>query len=157
MMTRAQAILALAARVPAEAYPKLSPEDLGVAIDGAERCAVWSASTAYDAGAKMVPATANGRLYRCVQPGTSAATEPTFSGLPRPEYVRDGSIVWRDAGPAPGERYDLSAALRAAWLMKAGRAAGDVDNSDAGMSLKASQLMEHCERMASRYGPRGVV
>lgn len=54
----------------------------------------WQASTAYDPFNYVIPTTANGHQYRCVDGGVSAAGEPTWPTTIN-ETVVDGTVTWR--------------------------------------------------------------
>jgi hypothetical protein len=54
-------------------------------------------STAYSLGDLMIPATANGYLYRCSTAGTSAASPPTL-GTTLGGTTTDGTAVWTCVG-----------------------------------------------------------
>ena len=79
---------------------------------------LWTASTAYTLGQRVLSHTANGWVYECVDAGTSAASAPAFpTGLG--EIVVDGGVVWRNvmddvSGGATNLRIQLSAGQTAA-------------------------------------------
>lgn len=54
--------------------------------------AAWAANHVYTAGTLVNPTTSNGHSYRCSTAGTSAGTEPTWSG--RFPAVTDGTAAW---------------------------------------------------------------
>lgn len=58
-----------------------------------------AASTAYQVGDIVRPATANGRIYKCVVTGISGASLPTYTTVGGRE-VTDGTVVWVEAGVA---------------------------------------------------------
>ena len=53
----------------------------------------WAASTAYNAGDKIMPSTSNGFFYECTTAGTSGTTEPTWPTT-NGATVTDGTVVW---------------------------------------------------------------
>lgn len=55
-------------------------------------------STAVSTGATIVPATPNGRLYRCTTAGTTGAGEPTWPTTAG-GTVTDGGAVWTEMTP----------------------------------------------------------
>lgn len=50
-------------------------------------------NTAYTAGQRVVPATANGHIYKCLTAGTSGSSAPTFPLTPN-ATVADGTVTW---------------------------------------------------------------
>lgn len=60
---------------------------------------VWSGQSGYEVGDLVRPTTGNGRLYRCVAAGTSAASEPSWPTAAA-TTVDDGTVTWAEAGIA---------------------------------------------------------
>jgi hypothetical protein len=62
----------------------------------------WAALTAYTIGSRVI---FEGRVYHCINPGTSGATEPTSAGTGYGDNVTDGaSVIWAPAAHN-GEAY----------------------------------------------------
>jgi len=59
--------------------------------------AARAATTAYGAGAYVVPTAANGHVYKCTTAGTTGSTEPTWPTT-HGATVADGSVVWAEVG-----------------------------------------------------------
>jgi hypothetical protein len=159
-MTRAQAIDRLRLNGILSAYPEIAPDTAGEILDATARASVHAVSTSYDFGAKVIPSTANGRLYQCIVGGTSGATAPTWPTNINARIgaqITDGTATWKDAGPAHPEMYDLNAASRECWLRRAQELAIKTDASVDGTNLKRSQLYEHALAQARRYGWRGAL
>lgn len=161
--TRAETATALASLCAASAYPVLSSDDLLRIVDSVRRASTHALDTAYAVGDMVVPATPNGRVYRCVVAGTSdSATAPSFPTSSLYHFIgyriseATGDLVWEDAGPIARELYDLRWAASKAWTEKAGLVAADIDASDDDKSVKLSQLHAHCLAMAARYRPLEV-
>jgi hypothetical protein len=57
----------------------------------------WQANVAYVQGDYIVPSSSNGHYYKCLQPGTSGASQPTFPTTTQAS-VTDGSIIWKESG-----------------------------------------------------------
>ena len=55
---------------------------------------VWQAGTSYTTEDTVIPSTPNGFMYKCVQAGTSAGSEPTF-GTTVDEDTNDNTVIWR--------------------------------------------------------------
>jgi hypothetical protein len=153
-MTRQAAIQKLSALVDAGEAPPLTEADLESCVDEAAGWGLWVAATAFSVGQTIAPTVANGRLYRCAESGTTDATEPTWP-TERNSYsgrrISDGTAVWVDTGPAPTERYDMKAAQRAAWMLRATRTAKLIDVANGQDKLTLSQRHEQCLAMARRF------
>jgi prepilin-type N-terminal cleavage/methylation domain-containing protein len=64
----------------------------------------WLSITPYGLGAVVVPATANGFLYRCTTPGISGNAPPTWN-TGAGSTTNDGTVVWTQFG-ATGVSFD---------------------------------------------------
>lgn len=143
-----------------EAEPTLADTDaeLGLILDQARRATIWTTATAYAVGAVILPTVRNGRRYKCVQAGTSAATEPEWS-LAIGAQVGDGTgnLVWREDGPDWENVYDLRQAIYLAWRAKAAKAANLYQINKGGHDNHAmQQIYDHCLAEARRWAPLQV-
>lgn len=111
----------------------------------------WAASTAYKVGDVVMPNPRDGHRYKCIQAGTSGASQPSFS---TGDYARttDNAVVWEEAGEQFSSVYDVRSAIREAWELKAAKASDRTNFSADGASISAHQTPEFCLRMAQRYG-----
>ena len=153
-MTLANAMEYVANRVPINVYPIVSTSVLESLVSATSRHTVRANSTTYYVGNRVVSVVENGRVYKCVVPGTSNASAPIWpeAGEARTgQIVKDGTVEWIDHGPMYSESYDLNAAIRAVWMYKAGQAAMDIDATDGGLSYRSSQIQKQCLEMARRY------
>lgn len=152
-MTRAEALLEVARNCGSSEYPYLDSTDLSALVDKWRGYTVWTASTAYVVGDKIIPTVSNGRLYICIIAGTADTVEPEWPDyVTQPYYgIGDGqNLVWQDIGPAPVQ-YDVMAASREGWLLKASRATGLVNVTDGAVSAGMGQLQDKCIRQAQRF------
>lgn len=158
-----------------EDEPRLSEDELTDILGRHRRYRVWTAATTYRIGQRIVPTVPDGRLYRCVRPGTSGATEPSWPtarypylnaemyqsqlrGIRTTDGANDATAaVWEDAGPMPASQYDIKAAAHDAWEIKAARTAKLMDIASGPDRLNLSQQHKHCLAMAARYGSVSVV
>lgn len=160
MMTREQAAERLRISGITSAYPEIPAGDVLTILDNTARATEHATSTAYEVGARVLSTEKNGRLYKCVIAGTSAATAPSWPSIRFTrigQQVVDGTATWEDIGPAHAEIYDINAASRECWLYRANVLASKFDTSADGMSMKRSQLYEHALTQAKRYGWRGAL
>lgn len=125
------------------------------------KCAeIWSASTAYDIGAVVIPmeANRNGHRFKLIKftdmatDRKSAATEPSWTCY-RDSYFTDNHIVWQEDGfDYNGILWDFVGAWGEGWELKASKAVKATDVSDnQGVSGKWSQIYDHCALQASKY------
>lgn len=160
MMTRAQAAERLSLSGVTTAEPEISTEDVFSILDNTARASSHATSTAYTVGARILPSTINGRLYKCIVAGTTGATAPSWPSAGRgvlSQRVVDGSVTWEDIGAAHAEKYDLNAASRECWLYRANMLSQKFDTSTDGATMRRSQLYDHAIAQARRYGWRGAV
>lgn len=158
-MTEAQALAKLSTLCQHEVYPTLTTAEMQGLLSDAPRFSTHTVSTTYAVGAKVVPSTPNGRLYLCTVAGTTDDTAPVWPTryTRLSQRIQDGTAVWEDIGPTLAEPYDLSAAARAGWMLKAAKASADIDTGDKDQSTKASQAQTQCLRIANRYGTRAAL
>lgn len=159
-MTQAEAVQYIRDRVNVAEYPVLTDIDMVTIVSNRLRYSTWAASTAYAYGARVVPVAPNGRMYRCVRPGTSGATAPSWPEWPTSHMgytLADGAgnLQWEDDGPA-ASAYNLRGMLYDAWMLKAGRASGDFDVRDRDADMRRSQVLDHCRRMAFSLSPHAI-
>jgi hypothetical protein len=142
----------------ANVSPVLTPGELQDCLDDARVAFVWAASTNYATlphghGLAVIPSAAkrNGHLYELVKFATtgttSGATEPNWPET-RDSEIKDGDLTWREVGSELDSLWDMPAAARAAWLLKAGKVAQCTDFSQDGVSFSSSHLYDHCMRQA---------
>jgi hypothetical protein len=161
-LTRLQAIKQLSQYVQSEQYPELDNNQLGNLIDSYVRFSTWTASTAYKVGDIIVPQVPNGRMYMCIVAGTSNATQPDFPQVsyacgqvfyenPQQYYGQGYGLTWQDSGFVQVEKYDVRAAAKAGWLLKASIAANLANTNDGKMKIDLHQIQENCIQMAAKF------
>lgn len=140
-------------KVAPEEEPALTDEQLCRLLDRARVATVWTATTAYAYGDVVLPTTRNGHRYRCVEPGTSQATEPDWSTRTG-AYQTDGDdLVWQEDGRQYEDLWDIDRAAHAAWLLKASMASGWYEFTDSGLNLKRQQVAAACRTQAKAFAP----
>jgi hypothetical protein len=142
------ALAALRRYVQPDTEPKLDDPELNAILNSVQRASFWTASTVYVYGAVIIPTTQNGHRFKCIQGGTTAATEPTWPKR-NGAVITDGDVRWEEAGPAFDNVFDIRAAAHQAWLMKEAKASELVDQG----SAKYSQIAERCRTMALSFEP----
>ena len=140
-----------------EAKPALDDTEYTNALAAALRHSTRADDTAYTVGAVVIVngSDFNGRTYRCQTAGTSASAGvtkwPTADGATMGQSITDGTVVWVDQGEAFTSAYDVEAAAKECWRLKASKAVGLVDSSDGPLRNSWSQVYEHCMRQAARF------
>lgn len=143
-------------------FPELDNNQLGNLIDQHKKYSTWTANTSYIVGDMVIPTVPNGRVYQCIIAGTSTTTEPTFpqigyavgqafydySALGPGEYY---GLTWQDNGFITQEVYDVRAAAKQAWLLKASIAANLANTDDGKMKVELHQIQENCLQMAGKF------
>ena len=159
-LTRLQAIKELSDLCQATLFPELETNQLARLIDQHVRFNTWTASYSYKVGDIVVPTTPNGRMYLCIIAGTSGAIEPSFPqiGYAVGQSISDGPIPqnsfalnWQDAGYVQVEKYDVRAATKQAWLLKASIAANLANTDDGKMKIQLHTIQENCIQMAGKF------
>ncbi len=148
----------------ASVAPILSPTDLDLILERHKRATRWSATTAYGVGQLMIPPTRNGRVYRCIQPGTSTDSRsylefPT-SGIAWGDGTSDPILLWEDCGPdfvlsydmdaSHVNVYDIISAAKECWKMKRRKTTQFIQAGD----LNFQQVHEHCVAEEARFSPK---
>ena len=160
-LSRLQAIKQLSDMCQSTLYPELTDNQLGNLIDQHKKFATWQPSTSYLVGDMIVPTIPNGRVYQCIIAGTSTTTEPTFPsigyavgqcfynyvGTPPNFY----GLTFQDNGFITTEVYDVRAAAKQAWLLKASIAANLANTSDGQMRIDLHTIQENCIQMAGKF------
>lgn len=59
-----------------------------------QSCTPWAATNPQSLGDIVIPTTANGYSYRCITPGTTGSTQPTWPTTQQ-ATVTDGTVTWR--------------------------------------------------------------
>ncbi len=131
-----------------DATPALDDVELNAILDDVQRASFWILSTAFIYGDVVLPATKNGHRYKCIEPGTTATTEPTWPTRDG-NTVTDGTVRWEEAGPDYDNVFDIRAAAHQAWVTKESKASELFDAG--GQSL--SQIAEHCRMKAESFSP----
>lgn len=135
--------------------------ELRVILAKHKRASVWTTNTAYQIGDRIVPTAANrnGCRYIAIEyrttgtDQTTGTTEPIWSTT-RNARITDDQIVWQEDGfDWNGELWDLTAAARDGWLLKASKASLTSDVVRGELEIKSSQLFDHCIAMSQKYQP----
>lgn len=141
--------------------PTLTVDEQSLILSQHQRARLWVASTVFQLGAIVVPTLANrnGHRYKAVEYTTTAttqqtgATEPSWSTT-RDSQVTDNVIVWQEDGDDwNGNLWDMIAAAKQAWLLKASKASVTSDVVRGELDIKSSQLFDHCMRMSEQFSP----
>lgn len=160
-LSRLAAIKQLSDLCQSTLYPELTDNQLGNLIDQHKKFATWQPSTSYAVGDMVIPTTPNGRVYQVIVAGTSTTTEPTFPsigyavgqsffnyvGTPPNFY----GLTFQDNGFITTEVYDVRAAAKQAWLLKASIAANLANTSDGQMRIDLHTIQENCIQMAGKF------
>lgn len=155
-LTRTQAITQLSLMVQSTEYPEISPDELGTLIDTYKRSNDWAPSTLYVYGDLVQPIIKNGRLYQCIEAGTSGTVNvfPDYYTVSSTDIgYADNTTKWIDIGPANVEVYDVRTAARAGWILKAGKVANLISSKDGSQDINLEALQKQCLVMAEKYRP----
>jgi hypothetical protein len=156
-MTLIEARASLKRTVQASIEPILTDVEIDEILAAHLRYSTYAASTAYVVGdrVRLSGSSDNGRIYRCTIGGTSAASDatpdfPDSNSAVMGQKISDGeTIIWQDDGADRIGPYDLRGAEKDCWMLKASKVASNVDFSDSGQSLKASQEATEYRRRAN--------
>lgn len=137
--------------------PTLTTPEVEGIVDSCVKATIWTANTAYEIGAVILPTARNGRRFVCVQRGTShATTEPTWTVQLYAEYqdgASDPVLTWREDGPDFANVFDIRGAIHTAWMLKAAKANHLYSTSQGNSKFEHQQVYEHCLEMAAKYLP----
>lgn len=139
--------------------PTLDSDDVESILNDAKRGTIWAVATAYVYGDVILPTVRNGHSYRCIVAGTSEALTadepnwPTLQGEQITEGASDPLLTWQEDGPDFVNLYNVRSAIHAAWMLKAGKAAGCVTVNIDGQMIAESDVIKHCLQMAEKFNP----
>ncbi len=151
---RTAALATLRLYVQDTVEPTLSSTELDTLIDGNKRASTWIASTAYNYGDVIRPTIRNGHYFRCVQAGTSGATEPDWPKSLSTTITEGASnpiLTWQEAGPDRANIYDVRTAIHQGWVVKASKASVLYKTDQSGSSFEHQQIYMHCVEQAEKY------
>lgn len=156
--------------------PELTSDEQTDILTKYKRASLWAASTVYQLGARVIPTLANRNGHRLIAVRYTNVNTDQKSGTIEPSWIpdslwsqggpydsvgllnrsavyTDGSIIWREDGwDWNAILWDFNGAAREAWLAKAGKAAVKSDfRLPSGVSVSASQIYDHCEKMAKTF------
>lgn len=170
------ALAALESLVPYASAPALTTDEVTAVLGRHVLALRYDADTAtsYPPGTVVAPLVDNGHWYVSIANGlddsTDGTTAYTSAGIDQTDWpippfrfpdggdtVDDGTVTWQWYSPAGDYLWDMRAAARECWLLKAGKSAGCVDASDGGASVKSSQMYAACMRMADSFAPIGAI
>lgn len=152
-MTESEAIDQVKLEARADDAPCLATDEVTAIVQKNVFGTVWIANTAYALGAKIQPITRSGHFYKCIQAGTSGASEPTWTTCINGK-TSEGDLIWQECGFDPdGNLYDLETAIYQAWTLKASKAAKEFDVSIENQKWSKSQLYDHCVKEANKRAP----
>lgn len=155
---------------PQTADPSLTSGEFTVLVEAAKRRdSAGNPATNVVAGATAWSSIAwqaddviyeSGRFWRCLQAGTSGATEPTWPDLTVEPIggtrVVDNDVVWVDNGAEWQPSWNLDYAACLGWRVKAGKVAHRFDFAADGQKFDRSQLHAMCLEQATVYGRAGL-
>jgi hypothetical protein len=126
--------------------PTLDELELEDILDESARAVRWTTATVLTIGTLVLPTVYNGHVYKVITGGTTT-TEPTW-----PES-QAGTVnlgaEFEEAGLYTfSSLYDVRAALRKCWELKAAKASELISSSDSGSE---QVIFQHCQEMASKY------
>jgi hypothetical protein len=139
---------------PVSVDPTLGAEDISYILAKSVVGTVWAADTAFAYGAVIIPTEANrnGHRYKCIMPGTSGVTEPSWPTWDN-SAVGDGSVLqWQEDG-AECDLWDRRALGWHGWNKKADNASCRFDFDVSGDGRKHSQVAEFCRKRAMMFAP----
>ena len=154
-MTENEAIAYVQLHAQTAAFPAIDDALVTEIVNRHKRAEVWQSETEYNVGARVQPTTRNGHFYECVQAGTSAEEEPTWT-------TRQGSclfetnsdLMWEEiATDFDGNLYNTRGAIHECWTIKAAMSAKEFDISIDQQKWNRSQVHAHCLEMARAYAP----
>lgn len=169
------ALEALESMVPYASAPALTTDEVAAVLARNVLAVRYDAdATSYPPGTVVAPPVDNGHWYISVantqDDSADGSTAYVPAGIDQTDWpippfrfpaggdtVDDGTVTWQWYSPAGDSLWDMRAAARECWLLKAGKSAGCVDASDGGASVKSSQMYAACMQMADRFAPIGAI
>lgn len=152
--------------------PKLTQGEIELELDRAKLASVWAVDTFYANGTVVVPSVRNGHAYEAVQPGTSQSAPrgytdwSTYTGMVFGDGSSSPQLILQEVGTdrfnptvlgAESNVYDIGAAAKACWLIKARRCTPFINEGDASFESIRKNCLEEAARFHPFYRPMRVV
>lgn len=126
--------------------PTLSDDELEAILDESARAVRWTTVTVLSVGALVLPTVDDDHFYKVTIGGTTAVAEPAW---PTTGTIANGDVTFEEAGLFTySSLYDVRAALRKCWELKAAKASELISSQDSGSE---QMIFDHCQFMASKY------
>lgn len=154
-MTLEEAIAYVTLHAQTAAFPAIDADTVEEIVNRHKRATVWTAETAYNVGDRVQPVTRNGHFYECIQAGTSAEEEPTWTTRQGScLFETNSNLMWEEcATDFDGNLFNTRAAIHECWALKASMAANQFDVSVDQQKWNRSHVYEHCLEMARSFAP----
>lgn len=132
--------------------PTLTETELEDILDQSARAVRWTTVTVLSIGTLVLPTTDDDHVYKVTAGGTTAVSEPTW---PDSGTVTSGTVEFEEAGLFTySSLYDVRAALRKCWELKAAKASELISSQDSGSE---QMIFDHCQQMIRQYQTPMVV
>jgi hypothetical protein len=133
-----------------ELAPALMITEVERIVRETARARTWTAATALGYGAYVIPTAANltGRRYRVVEPGTTGATESTWSEVDG-ESFDDNTVTFEEAGPFSGSVYDKRKAVEKCLVAREAKMGQFADVGP----VRFSQMVDNIRRLRASFAP----
>lgn len=151
-MTETEAVLEIKDVVPVGNEPVISDAQIKRVLRKRLRYGNRANSTTYSLGDKVVFTPSNGRVFEVITAGISGSTSFSVAYITTTGATySDGTVIWRDAGPAHVQNYDITGAIGDVWRLKAFADSSLIDMSDKDTKIMITARRDNALSIAARY------